>query len=181
MALRTHNDPDSLTLIIGIDNDGTVARMRKDLDDALTLALQNSGDPDIYHVAIDMSGTWRPGDPELQPWEAPFLRAWQDVLGSPDMRRAVAEWLGRASEAIKAHYETHFSSLTEHDEVQFGEVPAVVLASTDRAYLPIFTDLLGVWDMAHSASVIELAESLIEKFGPGPDTDALAQAIEPWT
>lgn len=141
-----------MTLIIGVQNDGSVSQITKDLNDALTLVRESLSDRDLFYATIDMSGTWRPGDPELDPWDDPFSSAWQKLVAVPTMHEPLAAWLRQVVSLIRENQDTQISCIGEHDETQFGEVPASYLAAADKRYLSIYADLLQVWDLDHAVS-----------------------------
>lgn len=180
MALTPYADASSMTLIISVQNDGSVAQMSKDLNDALTLVRESLSDDDLYYSTIDLSGTWRPGDCELDPWDEPFSSAWQKLISIPAMREPLAAWLGSVVSLIKENQDNQMSCISEHDETQFGEVPASYLASADKRYVPIYADLLGVWDLGHAVSQFEVVEQLIAVHGENADTNALKETVADW-
>ena len=180
MALRPLTDTDNLTLVLSVQNDGSVAAMTRDLNDALTLVRESLDDPDIYFVTIDVSGTWRPGDVQLDPWETHFQSAWQSLLDTPGMREPLAAWLGRVTDLLREKNKEQISCISEHDEAQFAEVPAALLATADKRYLPLYTELMKVWDLDHAVSQFYVTEQLIELHGKTPETDALAAVAQDW-
>ncbi|UWR16690.1 hypothetical protein [Sulfitobacter sp. M368] len=180
MALTPYADASSMTLIISVQNDGSVAQMGKDLNDALTLVREGLSDVDLFHYTIDLSGTWRPGDCELAPWDEPFSSAWQKLIAIPAMREPLAAWLGSVVSLIKENQDKQFKSISEHDLTQFGEVPASYLAFADKGYVPIYTDLLGVWDLGHAVSQFGVVEQLIAAHGENADTNSLKAAVADW-
>lgn len=181
MTLTSYRDTSSMTLIISVKNDGSAPQMMKDLDDALTLVEESTSDEDLFYATIDVSGTWRPGDDELEPWDEPFLSAWKKVVENPAMHQPLAAWLDRVANLVKVSNELSGGCLGEHDEVQFGEVPATLLAFADKRFISIYTKLVNVWDMDHAVSQFDVVEKLLEEYGDTPETQALAAAIEPWT
>lgn len=96
------------------------------------------------------------------------------------MRDPIADWLGRVVPLIREANDTLSSCLSEHDETQFAEVPATLLAAADRRYLSAYTSLLGVWDLGHAVTQFEAVSQLVERHGINADTDALAAAIADW-
>lgn len=90
MSLTPYTDTNSRTLIISVQNNGSVAQVTKDLNDALTLVQESLSDSDLYFATIDISGTWRPGDPELNPWEETYVSAWTELLKITDLREPIA-------------------------------------------------------------------------------------------
>ncbi len=180
MALQPFSDRSSMALIISVRNDGSVAQMSKDLDDALTLIKASFDDRDCYFQTIDITGTWKPGDGELVPWEEPYRSGWEALVHNPDMREPLAAWLGRVTNLVMVGNDTQISCLSEHDETQFGEVPAFLLAFADQRYLPIFIGLMKVWDLDHGVMLVEMAEQLVERHGRSAATAELVEFIKAW-
>lgn len=181
MTLRPYTDTDSMTLIISVQNDGSVAQTTKDLNDALTLVRESLDDRDLYYCTIDVSGEWRPGDAELNPWEDPFRSAWQKLVDTPALRKPLAIWLGRVVALIKENQESQISCISEHDETQFGEVPASLLALADKRFVPVYTEFMKVWDLDHAVSQFDVVELLIEEHGKNSETNSLTAIVADWT
>lgn len=180
MPLKPYTDTPSMTLIVSVQNDGSVAQMMNDLNDALALIEENTRDENTYYGTIDVSGTWRPGDSELEPWDEPFFSAWKKLIAMPGLHQPLATWLGRVMNLVKLSNETLFSCLAEHDTTQFAEVPASLLATADLRYVPIYTQFIKVWDMDHAVSQFEVSQHLISGHGETSETIELAAAMAPW-
>ncbi len=180
MPLTPHLDRNSMALIISVRNDGSVAQMTKDLDDALTLIKESFDDRDCYFQTIDVTGTWHPGDGELVPWEEPYRIGWENLVNTPEMRESLAEWLGRVTNLVRLGNDTQISCMSEHDETQFGEIPAFLLAFADKRYLPVFIGLMKVWDLEHGVMLVEMAERLVERHGSDTATAELVEIINEW-
>lgn len=180
MALVPYADANSMTLVISVQNDGSVTQMTEDLNNALTVIRERLSDRSLYFYTIDVTGTWRPGDAELYPRDEPFLSAWQNLIAEPAMREPLAAWLGQVVSLVKEANDTLSSCFSEHDEIQFGEIPATYLAAADKRYVPIYTNLLDVWDLGHAVSQFDIVEQLVELHGKNTDTDALTAAVADW-
>jgi len=180
MALQPFSDRSGMAHIISVKNDGSVAQMTKDLDDALTLIKETFDDRDCYFQAIDVTGSWKPGDGELVPWEEPFRSGWEKLVNNSEMREPLAAWLGRVTNLVRLGNDTQISCMSEHDETQLGEVPAFLLAFADKRYLPVFIDLMKVWDLEHGVMLVEIAEQLVERHGRNAATAELVQIIDEW-
>lgn len=81
---------------------------------------------------------------------------------------------------IRENQDTQISCISEDDETQFGEVPATVLAAANKRYVPIYTDLLRVWDLDHAVRQFEVVEHLVEVHGKNAETDALTACVADW-
>lgn len=181
MALKPYTDKSSMTLIISVQNDGSPRQIAKDLDDALTLVEESLDDRDTSCYTIDVSGTWRPGDGKVQPWDDPYFTAWRKLVEMPEMRAPLSSWLTRVATFVKKANETGNSCLSESDTTQFGEVPASLLAAADRRYLPVYINLLMVWDLDHAVSQLDVSKRLIKLHGNNSATKELVDYVDAWS
>ena len=111
----------------------------------------------------------------FDPWTIENRRFWIEVANAESLHDDVFVLLQKMEELVRLGQSTDTSmwGLWEVDEVQFGEIPALVLAEHSRAFIPYYTKLLRCWDMDHEVLQLEAVNRIIRAHGICPETEEL--------
>lgn len=111
----------------------------------------------------------------FEPWTVENRRFWIEVANIESLRADVFALLQKMEELVRLgqSVETSMWGLWEVDEVQFGEIPAMVLAEHCRAFVPYYTKLLRCWDMDHEVLQLEAIDRIVRAHGICPETEEL--------
>lgn len=163
MTVELFRDDNALTLVASIRNRGMPDETIADLHEALARITDSLDDESLYFRAIDLSGEWRPGNGDFDPWGSANVGAWARLAGQPQVLDRLRTWLADVETLLARHADEKHGSILESDEVLLGEVPASILAVMHLEFVPIYARFLDVWldlnDAQKNSVVAEIVQS----------------------
>lgn len=194
MTVESIYDEDALMLVLSIRSSCLTDETTADLNTALAIISDSLSDNSLYYRAVDLSGTWRAGEDEFNPWDAANVDAWVEVAGRPTSLTGLRSWLADLRKLLARHQSEKHTSIWEAEEVQLGEVPLSVLAIAHLEFVPIYADFLDVWDNMNAGQQSSVVTEIVQAHGhysevedllvklvayKGGDSDLIEYALRP--
>ncbi|MCJ2045411.1 hypothetical protein MKK58_12860 [Methylobacterium sp. J-078] len=162
-----------LSIVLSIRNSGTHVETIKDLHKALAKIASSLGKESLYYRAIDLSGTWRSGEEEFNPWAPPNISAWADLARHPETLNDLRAWLEDVERLLLRHLAEEDTSILEAEEVLLGEVPLSILAVMHLDFVPLYTRFLDVWQDQNGPQQGSIVQEIVEAHGRSKEVEDL--------
>ena len=165
-----------------------------DLNKSLEIISDSLADKSLFFRAIDLSGTWRLGAGDFDPWNSNNVAAWAKLAGQATALPDLRAWLEDLERLLARHIREMHDPMWEADEVLVGEVPLSILAVAHLEFVPIYTRFLDVWENANAPQQNSIVTEIVQAHGScsevedlllkfvaykGGDSDLIEYALRP--
>lgn len=156
---------DKYTLVLSIRNDRADNAEICDLDEALATISDSLEDKSLFFRALDLSGEWRSGSGDFDPWNSDNLRAWAILSSRSTALPGLHKWLGEVENLLRRHLAEKYTPIWESGEVLFGEIPLSILAVSNLEFVPVYTNFIDVWGDINTQRQYSIVAEIVQTHG----------------